>query len=189
MSLITPELKAQPVEFNRRGEELLVIFGFDKDWLFKPVPYYSSETGFHPDSEGITRWDGDGLPALDYYLTERAMKHLEAFQLLGDQLPIESDLFDEHLADLVLRYKGVDVYYTYRYHGGPTSDYHFALYGGAESDDSETFDIRDFEIPAGIDRNDDRAVLRHAIDSGQLDADGVVSAEDEAETEEEDEDE
>jgi hypothetical protein len=185
MSAITAELKALPVEFKRRGEELLVIFGLSPDLLNPPqlAPYYSSETGFHPADEGLSRQDTLQLPNLDYYLTERVIQHLEAYQTLGDELPIESDLFDEHLDDLVVRHKGVTVYHTYKYPGGPMSSYHYALYGGAERDDSETFDVRDFEVPNSIDRDDHVAVFRYAIDSGQLDEDGVVPEDEETEAE------
>jgi hypothetical protein len=191
MSAITSELKALPVEFKRRGEELLIIFGLSPDLLNPPqlAPYYSSETGFHPAEAGLSRQDTLQLPNLDYYLAGRVIKHLEAYQSLGDQLPVESDLYDEHLDDLVIRHKGISVYRTYRWNG-PASDYWFALYGGAESDDSDTFDIRDFYTPPGLDRNDDKAVLRYAIDSEQLDEDGVVpedEEDDDADEEEEEE--
>jgi hypothetical protein len=67
----------------------------------------------------------------------------------------------------LLTHKGVTIYYTD--YDGCVSDYHYATQPGCFSDDDDTFDIRDLK-DAGD--GSDAALLRAAIDRGEITADG-----------------
>jgi hypothetical protein len=193
MSVITAEMKSETVEFRLRGQETLVIFDSDPAGT-RPASYYSTDTGFH--AAALSRAEAASLTGCSYYLVERALKSLSAFQTLGDQVPDNDDLYDEDLENLAVKHAGIKVYHTERGAGsGDITDNWYSVQGFVDWDESsDVFDVRDFFVPDEIDRDDDIAVLRYAIDSGQLTDDGVdedrinelESASDEDEDEDED---
>jgi hypothetical protein len=68
-----------------------------------------------------------------------------------------------------LRYRGVKIYHVYRHDN--YNDVRSYIYGSSihcTDDGEDTFDVRDLPVPEGVSKSDHAAIIKAAIDAGDL---------------------
>jgi hypothetical protein len=72
-------------------------------------------------------------------------------------------------AKIAAVHRGITIYHAYKESDYPVDEHLTYSYSLTDGDDYGEFDVRNLYLPDGVDINDHKSIIAHAIDNGKLD--------------------